>query len=77
MSLTEVNRGNNMAVIKNHYNGDVFGYQVHTCDGHVRHDPMNPRIETFPTKVEADDYIGKELVKPEKAKPKKKAKKKT
>ncbi len=76
MSLTEVNRGNNMAVIKNHYNGDVFGYQVHTCDGHAKHDPLNPLIETFPTKVEADDYIGTQL-EPAKAKPKKKVKKKT
>ncbi len=50
--LTEVNRGNGMAVVKNHFNGDVFGYQVHDLS-----DTMNPLRETFKTLAEANEHI--------------------
>lgn len=51
--LTEVNRANGMKVMKRHYDGKVYDYQIHDLD-----DTKNPLRATFITKAEADKHIG-------------------
>ena len=57
--LTEVNRGNGMKVMKRHFDGKVYDYQVHALD-----EVKNPKVATFGTKHEADKYIGNVPVAP-------------
>lgn len=57
--LTEVNRANGMKVMKRHYDGKVYDYQVHSLG-----DVKNPLITTFITKTEADKHIGNVPVAP-------------
>ncbi len=52
--LTIVNRNPTLklAVIKRHYDGQVFEYQVHN-----EAKPLDPIVTRFPTKKEADNFI--------------------
>ncbi len=57
--LTTVNTGNGMSVVKNHFGGVTFGYQVHDLS-----DKLNPLRATYDTMGEANDHIGHVLVAP-------------
>lgn len=51
--LTTVNKTSRYKVVKNHNGLKVFSYQVHDVNN-----PLNPLLETFGTKWEADEFIG-------------------
>lgn len=51
--LTVVNQTKTHKVVKNHKGTLVFSFQVHD-----KNNPLNPVIETFKTKWEADKFIG-------------------